>query len=96
LQHLRIFDLRHRSLIRGNVLVVISTVAATLLSHAPHLRPTQWLIVPMLFCLAGTVDTARCMKPRWSWYHGGVILCLYMDLMALTLIAFCWLYPFLS
>ena len=35
------------------------------------------------------------MQRRWSFYHGGVILCLYMDLMAITLVLFFLLYPYL-
>ena len=34
------------------------------------------------------------MRRRWSWYHGGVVLCLYTDLMILSMIAFFWLYPY--
>jgi hypothetical protein len=89
-------DPRLRSLIRGNVVVLVSLAAATLLSKAPHLRATHLLILPLVACIAGTADTARCMQRRWSWYHGGVLLCLYMDIMALTMIAFFWLYPYLA
>jgi hypothetical protein len=35
------------------------------------------------------------MRKRWSFYHGGVLLCLYMDLLAITLILFFLLYPYL-
>jgi hypothetical protein len=34
------------------------------------------------------------MRKRWSFYHGGVLLCLYMDLMALALILVFLLYPY--
>jgi hypothetical protein len=40
------------------------------------------------------VDTIRCMKPRWDLYHGGVLLLIYMDLMALCIILFLFLYPY--
>ncbi len=43
--------------------------------------------------MAGTLDTLRCMQTRWSWYHGGVLLCAYMDLMVVCLILFFLLYP---
>ena len=88
-----IFNPRTRSLVRGNIIVAASVGLATLLSRFPHLRATLWLILPALFCLAGTADTVRCMKKRWSFYHGGVLLCLYMDLLAITLILFFLLYP---
>jgi hypothetical protein len=35
------------------------------------------------------------MQRRWSFYHAGVILSLYMDLMAITLVLFFLLYPYL-
>jgi hypothetical protein len=35
------------------------------------------------------------MRRRWSYYHAGVVLCIYMDLMAITLILFFLLYPYL-
>ena len=72
-----------------------SLAVATLLSNFPHLRATPWLVLPALGCLVGTADTVRCMQRRWSFYHGGVLLCLYMDLLALTLVLFFLLYPYL-
>jgi len=35
------------------------------------------------------------MQPRWNFYHGGVILCIYMDLMAISLILFFLICPYL-
>ena len=57
--------------------------SASLSVHPPHLRPTLWLLLPACGAIAGTADTARCMQRRWSFYHGGVLLCLYMDLLVL-------------
>jgi hypothetical protein len=74
----------------------VSLAVATLLSHAPNLQPSLWLILPFLTTLIGTVETVRCMRKRWSFYHGGVLLCIYMDLMALTLILFFLLYPYFA
>jgi len=88
------FNLRVRSLPRANAVVFLSLSAATLISHAPHLRPSLWLVLPLLTTLLGTVDPVRCMRKRWSFYHGGVLLCVYMDLMALTLVLFFLLYPY--
>ncbi|HEY0264695.1 MAG TPA: hypothetical protein VGC07_09230 [Granulicella sp.] len=34
------------------------------------------------------------MQKRWSFYHGGVLLCIYMDLMVVSLILFFLLYPY--
>jgi hypothetical protein len=65
------------------------------MSHFPHLRATPWLILPALGCAVGTFETARCMQRRWSFYHGGVLLCVYMDLLAITLVLFFLVYPYL-
>ena len=61
----------------------------------PHNRANPLLVVPALLAMLGTLDTARCMQKRWSFYHGGIILCLYMDLMALSLVIFSLVYPYL-
>ena len=86
---------RTRSLLRGNLLVLGSLLAAFFLSDFPRNRPTLLLAIPALLALWGTVDTIRCMKPRWSFYHGGVLLCIYMDLMAVSMILFFLLYPYM-
>ena len=84
-----------KSLIRGNVLVLLSLGVAFLMSDFPHNRPTLWLALPTALSFYGTAETIRCMRPRWSFYHGGVLLCVYMDLMAVSLIAFMLLYPYM-
>lgn len=90
----RHLHIRSISLVRGNVLVVFALVAAVFLSHAPELRRTAWLVLPLLLAMWGTAETARCLQRRWSWYHGGVLLLLYSDLMIATLIAFFLIYPY--
>jgi len=85
---------RTKSLIRGNVLVLLSLGIALLLSDFPHNRANPFLILPALAAIFGTVDTVRCMQRRWSFYHGGVLLCIYMDLMALCMILFFLFYPY--
>lgn len=67
---------------------------AILLSGFPQIHPTPILILPTLAAIAGTADTVRCMQRRWSLYHGGVLLLIYMDLMALCMILFLLLYPY--
>ncbi len=89
-----ILNPRHRSLVRGNVLVICSLVLAFFLSDFPHNRPTLFLLLPTLGAIAGTVDTVRCIRKRWSFYHGGVILCIYMDLMIVAMILVFLLYPY--
>jgi hypothetical protein len=90
-----LFNPRLRSLARGNVIVLCSLLVATLMSSAPHLHPAPLLLLPALGCLIGMADTLRCIQKRWSFYHGGVLLCLYMDLMAVTLVLFYLVYPYL-
>ncbi len=90
------FNPRLRSLPRANVIVLSCLVVAFPLSHFPHLRANLWLTVPLLGITLGTVDTLRCMRTRWDFYHGGVILCAYMDLMILILVLFLLLYPALT
>lgn len=85
---------RHISLLRGSLLVLLSLLSAVLLSKFPNNRATLALVVPALFAIAGTADTIRCMKTRWSFYHAGVLLLIYMDLMALAIILFLLLYPY--
>jgi hypothetical protein len=85
---------RKRSLIRGNFLVLSSLGIALLLSDFPHNRANPFLILPALVAIFGTIDTIRCMQPRWNFYHGGVLLCIYMDLMALCMILFFLFYPY--
>ena len=87
---------RFRSLARANVLVLGSLFLAIPLSHFPHLRPSLLGALPALGALVGTADTTRCLRPRWSFYHAGVLLCLYMDLMAITLVLFLLVYPYFS
>jgi hypothetical protein len=85
---------RHCSLLRSNLLVLASLAAAFPLSDFPHNRPTLLLVFPALLSVVGTADTTRCMRKRWSFYHGGVLLCIYMDLMAVALILVFLLYPY--
>ena len=90
-----VFDLRRRSLLRGNLLVLGSFAAAFLLSGFPHSRATLLLIFPAILALFGMFDTARCVQPRWNLYHGGIILLLLMDLFVVFLIFFFLLFPYL-
>jgi hypothetical protein len=88
------FHPRRKSLARANTIVVASFALSILLSHAPHIVANPWIVLPLLGGIVGTADTVRCIQRRWSFYHGGVILCIYADLMALTLILFFLLYPY--
>ena len=90
-----VFNLHRRSLLRGNLLVLGSFVAAVRLSDFPRSRATPLLAIPALVAFAGLFETIRCMQRRWNFYHGGVVLCIYMDLMAICLMLFFLFSPYL-
>lgn len=89
-----VFNPRVHSLPRASALVLGSLVLAIPLSHFPRLQPTSLMVLPALIAMIGTADTVRCIQRRWSLYHAGVILCIYMDLMTVTLILFLLFYPY--
>jgi hypothetical protein len=88
------FDLRLKSLLRGSVLVLGSLFAAFRLADFPRNRATLLIVIPFLIAAIGTWETARCIQKRWGFYHGGVILLLCMDIMALAMILFLLCYPY--
>jgi len=90
----RFLNPRTKSLLRGALLVLISLGISLLLSDFPNNRQNPWLVIPAIFSAAGTIDHVRCMMTKWSWYHGGVVLLIYMDLMAISMILFFLLYPY--
>ncbi len=76
------------------MLVLGSLVLAFLWAGYPEAHPEPRLLLPTITALAGTVDTIRCLRLKWSFYHGGVMLLLYMDIMALAMILFLLIYPY--
>jgi hypothetical protein len=89
-----VFNFRARSLLRGTVCVVGSLILSFPLSGFPDVHPAPLLMLPCLLTLYGTIETIRCLQLRWNFYHGGVLLLLYMDLMVLVLVVFLLLYPY--
>jgi hypothetical protein len=89
------FHLKRRSLIRANILVLGSFAASFYLSGFPGTRPNLLLLLPALAATVGTIDTLRCLTPQRDLYHAGIILCLFMDMLALCLIFFFLLFPYL-
>jgi hypothetical protein len=89
-----VFNIRARSLLRGTVLVVGSLVLALLFSGFPDIHPSLGLLLPTAIAVYGTWETTRCLRQRWSFYHGGVMLLLYADILVLALIVFLLLYPY--
>lgn len=90
------FKFRSPCLLRGNVLVLGSLAAAFFIANFPADRATPAIIVPIAVAAFGMAETFRCIRARWSWYHGAVMISLYMDLMALALILFLAFYPLMS
>ena len=85
---------RNRSLPRGTALVLGSLLLAFSLAGFPDDRASLKLIIPTLLAALGTWDTIRCLQHRWSFYHGAVVVLIYMDIMALCMILFLLLYPY--
>jgi hypothetical protein len=85
---------RNRSLPRGTVLVLGSLLLAFALAGFPDDRASLTLIIPTSLAALGTWDTMRCLQQRWSFYHGAVVVLIYMDIMALCMILFLLLYPY--
>ncbi len=90
-----VFHIRRRSLVRGTLLVLGSFAVSFPLSGFPHNHANLFLIIPALIATFGMLDTVRCMQKRWNFYHGGVMLLLFMDMMAICLILFFLLFPYL-
>ena len=92
---LNLFRLRQRSLARG-VLLALGALAAGLrlagfpLAGAP--RSSPWQILVALMACWGMVETFRCLDRRWSFYHAGVLILLYSELMILAMVLFFWVY----
>lgn len=86
---LSIFRLRQRSLARGVLLSLGAFVASLLLAGFPRIEDihgSSWQTVPLSAAIWGMVETARCLRRKWSLYHAGVLIMLYSDLMILVAI----------
>jgi hypothetical protein len=89
------FDFRRRSFARANLIVLGSFFVSFYLSGFPGNRPNILLIIPAITAAIGTIDTLRCLTPQRNLHHAGIILCLFMDLLVLTLIFFFLCFPYL-
>jgi hypothetical protein len=95
LLHSPIFRIRQRSLVRGILLALGALAASLRLAGYPHLEAphsSRWQILPVLAAGWAMLETARCHRRRWSFYHAGVLILLYAELMILALALFFWLY----
>lgn len=95
LSRLNFFHPRRPSLARG-VLLALGAMAVSLrlagFPQAEAFRPSPWQVLLAPVVLLAMFDTARCLRRRWSFYHAGVLLLLYAELMILALVLFLWLY----
>ena len=88
------FRLRDKSLTRGTLLVLASLPIALSLAGFPELKPAPAIALPLLIAIWGSCETVRCLRLRWSLYHMSVLLLLYMDVMALSMLLFLLIYPY--
>ena len=93
---LPIFELRQKSLIRGVSLALSAFAASLLLAGFPYianLHGSRWQVLTMLCAGWGMGETARCIRRHWCFYHAGVLILLYSELMILVLTVFLTFYP---
>ena len=86
---LSIFRLRQKSLPRAILLSVGAFFASLRLAGFPYiqnLHGSSWQFLALLVGAWGMAETARCLQRRWSFYHAGVMLLLYADLLILAAI----------
>ena len=84
-----IFRLRQPSLARGILLSVGAFTGSLRLAGFPrieNIHASNWQILALLAATWGMVETARCLRRKWSLYHAGVLILLYSDLMILAAI----------
>jgi hypothetical protein len=84
-----ILRLSRKSLPRGIILSLGAFLLGLRLAGFPYiqnLHGSHWEFLALALAAWGMGETARCLQRRWSFYHAGVILLLYSDLMILTAI----------
>jgi hypothetical protein len=84
-----ILRLRQKSLVRAVGLSIGAFAASLLLAGFPHienLHGSNWQFLALLFAAWGMAETARCLQRRWSFYHAGVLILLYANLMIMAAI----------
>ena len=90
----RFLHITQKSLLRANAASLGGLALAFLLSNFPYNIANPLLVLPLLLASLGAADATRCMQQRWNFYHGAVILSLYMDILIVTLILFFLLWPY--
>lgn len=87
--HSPILRIRSKSLVRGIVLSIGAFLLALRLAGFPsiqNLHGSRWEFVALAAAAWGMGETARCLQRRWSFYHAGVLILLWADLMILAAI----------
>ncbi len=74
--------------------MVGSLVLAFAVGGFPNVHPSLFMVLPVVLAGWSTWETTRCLQRRWSFYHGGVLLLLYADILVLALVVFLMLYPY--
>jgi len=93
---LAIFRLRQRSLVRAVALSLSGFALSLHLGGFPHiesLHSSHWQVAALALALWGMAETGRCLRRRWSLYHGGVLLLLYSNLLIVCMSAFLIFFP---
>jgi hypothetical protein len=91
-----IFRLRQKSLVRGAALALGAFAVSLRLAGFPdlmHLHGSRWQLVCLVFAVWGMFEIARCLQRRWTFYHGGVLLLLYTNLIIMAMIVLFAIYP---
>ncbi len=91
-----IFRLRQPSPVRGVLLSLGAFAVSLRLAGFPDIRAlhgSRWQILVAVAAAWGMGETARCLRPKWSLYHAGVLILLYSELMILALVLFLCIYP---
>jgi hypothetical protein len=84
-----IFRLRQKSLLRAMLLSLGAFAASLRVAGFPNisnLHGSLWQILALLVAAWGMAETARCLRRKWSFYHAGILILLYADLMILACI----------
>jgi len=72
----------------------LGTFAASLrLAGFPYiekLHGSGWQLLVVPFACWGMFETVRCLRNKWDFYHAGVMIMLYAELMILAMVLALW------
>jgi hypothetical protein len=88
--------LRKPSLVRGVLCSLFAFGISLRLAGFPDinaLHGSSWQLPTAFLAAWSMVDTARCLRRKWSLYHAGVLILLYSELMILALVVVLSIYP---